>query len=85
MMIDGRTLNTNDFAGTSSLCPQVCGSDMMTYPTACHLYKKACETHRMMFAVSTGPCDMSKFLSFCHEISYIKLLVDNFLLCSGTE
>jgi len=29
----------------------------MTYPTACHLYKKACDTHRMVFAVMAGPCD----------------------------
>jgi len=37
---------------------EVCGSDMMTYTTACHLYKKACDTDRMVFAVSAGSCDM---------------------------
>ena len=50
--------------------PQVCGSDMMTYPTACHLYKKACDMHRMVFPLSFGPCEMSKCVFQCENTAH---------------
>ena len=44
---------------------------MMTYPTACHLYKKACDNHRMVFAVMAGPCDMSKYI-FNEHVMFVE-------------
>lgn len=54
---------------------QVCGSDGLTYPSICHLRKRACEKGKAIPLAYKGPCKC-KLNSFkaCIKIKFINLI-----------